>query len=45
MNSLVYLPVVVLYESLATEAAEEGELLVVLPLVSVSVTLQVECLA
>ena len=45
VNSLVYLPVVVLYESLATEAAEEGELLVVLPLVSVSVTLQVEGLA
>lgn len=43
--SLMYLPVVVLDESLATETAEERELLVVLPLMSVSVTLQVEGLA
>ena len=44
MNSLVDLTVVVLYETLATVTTEEGELLVVLPLMSVPVALQIESL-
>ena len=42
--SLMYLPVVIFNETLPTVAAEEGELLVVLPLVPVPMTLQVESL-
>ena len=42
MYSLVYFPVVVFDESLSAVAAEESELFVVLSLMSVTVTLQVE---
>ena len=40
--SLVNLPIIIFNESFPTEAAEEGELPVVLPFVSVPVPLQVE---
>ena len=44
MYSLMYLAIVVLNETLATVATEEGELLVVLPLMSVPVAFKVESL-